>query len=183
MDSQDPPLPSKWLSVIFLKLLKEVRIALRKVCEKEGFELQDLACTLLVVVATPRWLTAAQVGDGFIVARGEDGIYKLIFPPVRGEFANETVFVTTPKIGDALQVAVEEPASFICASSDGLEAVALKRESWSPFPGFFQPLEECIKTLDSIQAESYLKEFLDSDRLRSRTDDDLTLALGFWDPS
>ena len=31
---------------------------------------------------------------------------------------------------------------FICASTDGLERVAIRMSDWTPFPPFFQPLEE-----------------------------------------
>jgi hypothetical protein len=48
----------------------------------------------------------------------------------------------------------------------------------TPSPGFFTPLEEYIKEIvHPEQEDKYLIEFLNSERLNKRTDDDKTLLL------
>jgi hypothetical protein len=121
-----------------------------------------------------------QVGDGFIVVKGsETDPYQLLFQPSKGEFINETVFVTTPNALDDLQVRVQAGAhSFVCAATDGLEKLAIRFQDWQPHPPFFNPLMACLQTLeDPAEWQAYLEAFLHSERLNARTDDDKTLLL------
>jgi hypothetical protein len=69
---------------------------------------------------------------------------------------------------------------FVCASTDGLEKVAIRINDWQPFAPFFTPLAACLDApLD--EAKTYLQNFLESDRLNARTDDDKTLLLCQYD--
>lgn len=168
-----------------LEALDAVRDHLAARATAREARLPDLACTLIAWVATPGWLAAMQVGDGFLVARacgGEE--YRLIFRPDRGEYANETSFVTSAGAAEALQVAVlDEPAAFVCGATDGLERVAIRLSDWTPFAPFFRPLEEYLRETPSPGLEDgYLRDFLASERLNARTDDDKTLALALYEP-
>ena len=70
---------------------------------------------------------------------------------------------------------------FICASTDGLEKVAIRLSDWQPHAPFFKPLEECLReTLKPEDDEKYVIDFLNSKRLNSRTDDDKTLLLCYF---
>ncbi|WP_169809245.1 PP2C family serine/threonine-protein phosphatase [Actinomadura chibensis] len=84
------------------------------------------ACTLAVVVVGATEVAAGQIGDG-IVAVERGGAALGAAAPARGEYANETVFLTS---GDALDaLAVERfPASEVTGvalSTDGLRSVIL----------------------------------------------------------
>ncbi|MBN3870962.1 PP2C family serine/threonine-protein phosphatase [Nostoc sp. JL33] len=168
---------------LFTKTVNKVIAELGKKAEKENYSVNDLACTLLVFVATPDWVAAMQIGDGFIVRRSQESEYQLLFQPDKGEFANETTFITSANAVKEMQVKViSEKQEFICASTDGLEKVAIRLSDWKPFSPFFKPLEEYLhEPVNEEEKDKYLMEFLNSERLNSRTDDDKTLLLCFFD--
>lgn len=63
----------------------------------------DFACTLLLVIAGPAWTIGAQVGDGLTAV--EEGQAMNIFTgPDRGEYLNETTFLTSARYRDTLRV-------------------------------------------------------------------------------
>lgn len=168
---------------LFTKVVDQVVTALHQTATRHQWAIEDLACTLLVFIATPQWLAAMQIGDGFIVVRPQDQAYRLIFQPHKGEYANQTTFVTSASALVDMQIQVlAEPQSFICAATDGLEKVAIRLSDWTAFPPFFQPLEEYMQeTVDPNQEDDYLVAFLESDRLNQRTDDDKTVLLCLYD--
>lgn len=168
---------------LFTKTVLKARATLQQQADSKDYSIDELACTLLVFVATPEWVAAMQIGDGFIVTRATDSEYKLIFCPDKGEFANETTFVTSTNAKDEMQVKVlSGKPEFICASTDGLEKLAIRISDWAPFPPFFQPLEEYLRETSNPEKEDeYLTNFLNSERLNARTDDDKTLLLCLLD--
>jgi hypothetical protein len=102
-----------------------------------------------------------------------------LFPPDRGEYANETAFLTD---SDALERArlrlVAAPQSFLCAATDGLEGVSIERRAMAPHAPFFKPLDDYILSArDERQARLDIRAFLASARLEARSDDDKTLLL------
>ena len=169
---------------VFARIVQEVIAELRQLASEKDYAFNDLACTLLVFIATPHWLGAMQIGDGFIVVRPQDSEdYQLLFQPDKGEFANETTFITSKDALAEMQVKViSEPQKFICASTDGLEKLAIRISDWKPFPPFFKPFEEYLEETANPEDEAeYLVNFLKSERLNARTDDDKTLLLCLWE--
>ncbi|MEL4897184.1 PP2C family serine/threonine-protein phosphatase [Crocosphaera sp. Alani8] len=162
------------------QLLTTIVDDLKHKAELEDYLLKDLACTLIAFIATPKWVTAMQIGDGFLVIREkEKEDYQLVFEPNKGEYVNETTFVTSDNAMNQMQVEVIKGYyPFICAASDGLEKVAIRQKDYLAFPPFFKPLEEYLITTENPEKEnSYLINFLDSERLNARTHDDKTLLL------
>ncbi len=168
---------------VFHKATELAIAALKQQASQDGCQLGDLACTLLVFLATPAWIAAMQIGDGFMLVRLQGKSYQLLLKPDRGECANETTFVTSANALSSLQVrVVSGPQQFICASTDALERVAIKLRDWTPFPPFFQPLEDYLKeTAHPEDDDAYLMSFLESDRLNQKTDDDKTLLLCLYE--
>ena len=80
---------------------------------------------------------------------------------------------------NALQTEVVNVSpTFICASTDGLESVAIRQRDAFPFPPFFNPLAEYMEeTAEPERDDEYIMAFLSSDRLNQRTDDDKTLLM------
>ena len=134
---------------------------------------------LLIILTDQKGIYAMQIGDGFLVIHSPKKDYQLVFLPKKGEYQNETVFVTCDDAIASMQTTIiEGNYSFICASTDGLESVALKLPNYTPFAPFFQPLQEYIfQTQDPEKEETYLINFLKSERLNVRTNDDKTLLL------
>jgi serine/threonine protein phosphatase PrpC len=182
-DSQ--PLSKEEAQKVFSEIVNKVITELQKQADEGDYSVNDLACTLLVFLATPDYVAAMQIGDGFIVIRSQESEYQLLFQPDKGEFANETTFITSTNALEEMQVKViTEKQEFICASTDGLEKVAIRLSDWQPFSPFFKPLEEYLhEPVNSEEEDKYLMEFLNSERLNSRTDDDKTLLLCLFDES
>ncbi|WP_448573101.1 PP2C family serine/threonine-protein phosphatase [Trichothermofontia sp.] len=177
--------PVDLLHRLFSKAVQRTRQTLHRQAQATDSALADFACTLLLFLATPHWLAAMQIGDGFIVVRSPHQSYQLLFQPDKGEFANQTSFVTSPDAIATLQVRLwADTPSFICAATDGVERVAIRFRDWTAFPPFFQPLEAYLEAASPPDPdENYLVDFLTSDRLNARTDDDKTLLLCHYQPS
>ena len=174
----DKPPKEKVIDKLARDICEKVLTALTREAEVMNCQSEDFDCTLLVFIGTPYWLAAIQVGDGFMVVRSQDGTLQLVFEPDKGEFANETTFVTSEDVLSQLQVKTLPPQQFICAASDGLEKVAIRLSDWTAFPPFFAPLQECLQEATTMEEkQAYLQSFLESDRLNQRTSDDKTLLL------
>jgi serine/threonine protein phosphatase PrpC len=177
------PLNEPEARTLFSRIVTEVVATLKEQAVNENYSIDELACTLLVFMATPHWLAAMQIGDGFIVVGLQGEERKLLFQPDKGEFVNQTTFVTSARALDEMQVHVlSGKQQFICASTDGLEKVAIQMSDWTPFPPFFQPLEDYLwETPNPEQDDEYINTFLASERLNARTDDDKTLLLCLYE--
>ncbi|WP_017297809.1 PP2C family serine/threonine-protein phosphatase [Nodosilinea nodulosa] len=177
---EQPPAEAM-MGKLFAKAVARSQTQLAQRASTQGWQQEELACTLLAFLATPNWLAAMQIGDGFmVVSYGQaQADYQLLFQPDRGEFANQTTFVTAASALDTMQVAVVgQPPRFIAAATDGLERVALRLKDWTPFAPFFSPLEEYLwETPHPETDDAYLISFLTSERLNQKTDDDKTLVL------
>lgn len=165
---------------LFAEMVKTVVAALQAEAETGEYNLRELGCTLLSFIATPHWLACMQIGDGFIVTQAEQmDCFELLFEPSKGEYINETVFVTSDHAVEQMQVAVRaNHHPFVCAATDGLEKVAIRFQDWQAFSPFFKPFLECLRSIaDANERQAYLETFLESDRLNAKTDDDKTLLL------
>ena len=163
---------------VFDKVLRENVKALKLKASQLRCPVEQLASTLIGFVITPKWIAVAQIGDGFVVIReSQSQEYKLVFPPEKGEFANETYFVTGRGVESKMQVSlIRSPIDFICASTDGLENVALVRATQSAHQPFFKGVENNFK---SDSGSYWLKEWLENNlALNAKTSDDKTVALG-----
>ena len=163
-------------------LIRTVQQKLADVAQEKGCTLGDLACTLIAFIASEAGIVALQIGDGFLVARAQsERDYLLVFEPDKGELANQTDFVTSSSAIDSLQVIYStEPIAFICASTDGLERMAIQFKGWEPSSAFFKPLESFISSCtpeNKVQLQAELCEFLGSQRVTNKTNDDKTLLL------
>jgi hypothetical protein len=138
----------------------------------------DLATTLIVVVAGPDFVGAAQVGDGAVVVNDCNSNLIALTTPFVGEYVNETSFITSPNCAEVAQVNVRGlvPAH-LAVFTDGLQMVGLKMPVARPHGPFFRPLFQHIAGRSGKAAERGIERFLKSPRLADRTDDDLTLVL------
>jgi hypothetical protein len=125
-----------------------------------------------------------QIGDGFIIIRRDDSSdYQLLFSPDKGEYSNSTSFITSSDYLNDLQIKIINNSAdirFIFLSTDGIERLAAiwQDEQWSPYRNFLKPLEEHLFTENDLYiAEEELTDFLGSDKINSRTDDDKTILI------
>jgi hypothetical protein len=179
------PLPRKVARILFQKVVQRALGALQDAAQEKQCNLDDLSCTLLMFIATPDWIAAMQIGDGLLVIRPQEADYQLIFLPDKGEFANQTTFVTAPDALESMQVQVlAGKMQFVSAMTDGLESVAIRYSDWSPFAPFFDPLQRYMTENHAapVETEDYLQLFLSSARLNQKTSDDKSLILGLYEP-
>lgn len=167
---------------LFDGLAKTVRDAVARTANDNRLGLNDLACTLTVVALAPNGVAAAQIGDGIVVARLWKGDYTLLIDQDRGEYANETSFVTDDDAMDRLKVrALDGPVRFVGASTDGLADVCVDMQAHAPHAPFFQPIDRFTRQSDSpVEVHDGIREFLGSDRLAAQVEDDLTLMVCGW---
>lgn len=176
--AQRPPSPGQ-IERLFERTLTKVRRDLQHQATQNSYGLESLACTLLAFVATPHWIAAMQIGDGFMVVTTPTQAHQLMFTPDKGEFANQTTFVTSSSAHQDLRIrAIPEPPQFICAATDAFERLAMHLPQWKPSAPFFKPLEEYLdETPIPEQNDAYIMNFLESEYLNKQTDDDKTLLL------
>jgi hypothetical protein len=161
---------------------RHARDAVLARAEADGQEAASYAATLLALVDTPDGGAALQIGDGVIVVGEEAGGWRWMFWPERGEYANTTRFLTDTDAPDHVRVA-ELPGSptDVAIMTDGLQSLALHYASQSVhepfFHGMFQPLHGSSGFGEVPALSASLEQFLSSDRVRMRTDDDVSLIL------
>lgn len=178
--SSDPDISEINFQSLFLEITESVLTRLETEASQEDFPLKELGCTLICFIASPDWIAAMQIGDGFIVFRSEeDDQFQLLFQPDKGEYINETLFVTSKGALQEIQHTFQNsPPKFICAATDGLEKVAIKFQDWTPHTPFFKPFQDCLHLIpEQSQRQAYIETFLESDRLNAKTDDDKTMLL------
>jgi hypothetical protein len=161
---------------------RHARDAVLARAEADGQEAASYAATLLALVDTPDGGAALQIGDGVIVVGEEAGGWRWMFWPERGEYANTTRFLTDTDAPGHVRVA-ELPGSpsDVAIMTDGLQSLALHYATQSAhepfFHGMFQPLHGSSGFGEVPALSASLEQFLSSDRVRMRTDDDVSLIL------
>ncbi len=167
-------------------ILKEAALAARRelaaIADQEGLPVRDFASTLLAVMAGPKGGAALQIGDGVIVVGDDGSDWSWVFWPQHGEYANTTHFLTDEDASTLLQVEPLPPhVSDIALMSDGLERLTLHHGSrliHRPFfAGVFQPLLAAEGQGEIASLSAALGEFLRSEPVAARTDDDLSLVI------
>lgn len=189
------------LREILLELARDARAQLESVARRgevpsPGAPVDDrsvpgslhaYATTLLVVIVTPGYLASLQIGDGFILVVTKPPDMRVVFRPSKGEFANQTCFLTSFASFDELladrQVQVNvRPSAGVCAVAlitDGLEHVAMNmRGGGTPHPPFFLDLmAKLLKLMPAEYAKGLKGSLLGNERINAKTDDDKTLVL------
>jgi len=173
------PLDSDSWAKIMHDVFGGARQALEQAALGNNLPLRDYGTTLVVAVVTEDWLAVGHIGDGAVVALLADNTLEMISHPQRGEYANETVPLTAP---DALTLARfsirRAPVKAVALLTDGLQNLALNLATGMPFAPFFAPFFDAIsQTLDAAEASRQLAEFLNSERVCARTDDDKTMVV------
>lgn len=176
------PKDDEGLKTILSDALKAAREAMETEATSRGVRLKELATTLILVIASPDFIAAAQIGDGAVVVGDCDGNIIGVTRPQIGEYINETIFLTSPNaLNEAQMIVYRKDVAHIAVLSDGLQFLALQMPEGSPYAPFFVPLFQFMDKFTNVsEMQQQLIEFLASNRVRERTDDDLTLFLAKW---
>ena len=152
------------------------RTAVESYAGQHGLQPRDLATTLAVAVLTPGSAVVAQVGDGIIVCEVDDQMTSLV-PEEKGEYANETVFLTAANaLEKHLRVQyLDKQISRVALSTDGLEYKILRlQDGGVPFDPFFNAIWRAVA--GGSLPPAALSEWLAA--LDDQTGDDKTLVAG-----
>ena len=181
-----PASESAW-ELVLQRTFEHVRGKVLLLPEAEGGEARDYACTLTFYAAGRDWLATGQVGDGLAVAQTLDDSLHTIAEPQRGETADSTYFLTDANAEDSFAGRVYRlgsdlgPLRALAAMTDGLTPLAYDRSRGAPHDPFFTPLFQAAAAIfDREHANAGLYDFLASERVNRRTDDDKTLVLAGW---
>ena len=125
--------------------MQQIRQDIKSKSNQKACLINDFDCTLLVIIKTSDFLAAMQIGDGLIVVKNKDeSEYQLLFMPYKGEFCNQTVFVTSSNASSEMKVHFQsKPVDFICIATDGIERICLDQSQpnhWKAYQELFHPL-------------------------------------------
>ena len=142
----------------------------------------ELASTLIVAFASESLMTAAQVGDGAVIAFDVDGGgAKTLCAAHTGEYANETTFITSrSKPHEMASVGHASAYDYdgMALITDGLQNLALKMPEREAFLGFWNPiLNDLAQTEEPGAVSERLHAFISGERVQSRTGDDVTIVI------
>jgi len=172
-----------WGDLLF-RTFSETRNRVLRLTLEEGGQARDYACTLTILVSDEDWLVSGQIGDGYAAAQTFDGDLIAIAEPQRGEYADSTYFITDDGASDAFTGRVYRqgldisPVRCLAAMTDGLTNLAIDKRTAKPHWPFFKPLMQVPGRMREHEtALNDLYEFLVSERINARTDDDKTLVL------
>jgi len=162
-----------------------VRHAIYAAAESENLKARDFACTFLGVLSSPNGTLVLQVGDGGVVIDTGTGL-EVVVVPMSGEYANMTYFVTDEDAVRLMETKTyPDRAIKVAAFTDGIQRLALNLATNTPHVPFFAPFfdgmtKAAVEQEDQLQG--LLSNFLGSQAVNERTDDDKTLALAVWMP-
>lgn len=127
-----------------------------------NININELACTVIVVIFSPAGLLVAHIGDGRAGFCNHQNEWLPILTPFKGEEANQTVFITSPiwkNPTDFLKthVITQAPLAFTLLT-DGCEAHTYKTGFFdektqqyvttnTPYLPFFEPLVHTLKNM------------------------------------
>lgn len=162
----------------WLETLDAVRRRLASEALLRGRDLSDLATTLIAGVVGPDVSSFAQIGDGAVVVDTCAEQYTVVTWPQHGPYHNVTNFVTSEGATGLLACATASNVRAFAVFTDGLERLVLDFIRGSATNGFLDPMwGELRRRAKDPTLRDDLAAFLDSARVRARTDDDLTLIL------
>jgi hypothetical protein len=155
-------------------IFADVREQIVALAGAEGRDADDYATTLAVAVLTPAEVGIAQVGDTIAVV-GRGGGYETVAPAPRGEYVNETTFLTGQDALAEIRVRVYPAAEVdgVFLATDGLRFKILDNLAAStPFTPFFDDLAAYAGSEGA--SDGTLSRFLEG--LDDQSGDDKTLV-------
>jgi hypothetical protein len=170
---------SQWRQLV-TEAAQEALNTLQELAKQENHSLREYACTLLIVAITPEWIAGFQIGDGAIVLQAPDEPPHTLFPAEKGEYLNETIFLTSQNSLNHAKTAFKKGIyKYIACFTDGISLLALQMPQEIPHEPFFKPLFAYVDSEEASPEEKRqeLTQFFTSEKIRRRTDDDITLIL------
>lgn len=164
------------------EMAEKIYGTLSTIAERAEQPLQEYSCTLLGCIIASEISVFFQIGDGAIVRFDANGRYMPVWWPQNGEYQNTTSFLTDDENMSDLRVLITvDEVDEVAIFTDGLQQLALKNDSCSAHQPFFNDLFKYLRIADSenkvATLNTKLRDYLDSNLINRRTDDDKTLFL------
>jgi hypothetical protein len=160
-----------------IAIITEIRNALAALADSESRPLRDFHCTLLAGLFYEDLCLVLQIGDGAWVLQIADSLQVATWPQT-GDYAGETVFLTSDDYLRALQSGLYSRCIRAALFSDGLQHLALNFRDRCAHRPFFEPMFRAMQQQDDVKTlEPALNQFLTSAAVSERTDDDRSLGL------
>lgn len=167
---------------LICRAFESARAAVDSLAAAQEDPLRSFASTLTCAAVSDGWLAAGQLGDGAVIAGSEACDLFSVHRAQRGEYANETYFLTQDDALERVEFQfVERAVNYLAVMSDGLTRLALKMPAYEPYLPFFRPLFDFAAAAGE-DAAGRLEQFLVSERVNARTDDDKSLVLAVRTP-
>ena len=149
--------------------------ALRQELGKTGLPYRELASTMLVAAVCGDKYIVGHIGDG-VIGYLRQGVVQAATVPQNGEFANSTVFVTSPEAKQSLRLVKGRLAGIegFVLMSDGAAASLYAKQS-----GAFAKAAGSIFSVAPLIGKKHLQKILEQEllpRLRAKTLDDCSVA-------
>jgi hypothetical protein len=160
-----------------LSITENLQRTLRRVAQRHSARLEDLACTLLFAVTDGACLLFGQLGDGRVGVRdAETGSWRPVLTASKGEFLNETTFVTSRRAKESLQLGLEPASRFTACMlmSDGAEESLFNRATQTLAPAV-ETIAGWVASHPTAKVEAALRQQLQT-LLRAKTFDDVAIA-------
>lgn len=155
----------------------------KRTAQSQRRELRDYHTTLVALACAGDHGAVRHTGDGGVITLDRLGRLHLVSPPQRGQYVNETRFITMPGAPAQGQPAELEVANLaaLVIFTDGMETLLLDREqrpSCRSAGSLIRWAQRWVtEERDPQQAADGLREYLLSDEIARKTDDDLTVCI------
>ncbi len=158
-------------------ILGSARGAIEQLVGRFGGKPEHYACTLLAIKLVGERVATYHLGDGLVVV-GRAGRPEAVSLPGRGEYANSTVFVTSPGAEENLKIRFTEldpEVRSLVLMTDGLQNQMFDPRSRK----VSQSVEQVASWLDDAGPETVAGSLhgLLENRLRHRTHDDCSMVV------
>jgi|GEM_PF-217596 len=178
LTKQIPNQKTDWVDV-FKASFSEARKTLEEIAQTENQPLREYGTTLIVGVLNDEWLVTGHIGDGAVVAMFEDKTLSTVCAPQNNEYINQVVPLTKPDALDMVEYQAQKArVTAMAMFSDGIQHLSIRNLDNAPHPPFFQVMfDPLTTTIDQHNVSKQLADYLTSDQVCSKTDDDKTLLL------
>lgn len=159
-----------------VSILGSVRAKLREKSDELGCAISDLASTLLFVAVSDNRYIIGHIGDGVIGYL--DGItLRVASLPNNGEFANETVFITSINADNAFNLFKGKVQSIIgfVIMSDGTEASLYHKKTGSLSKTIVRLIGKTFTYEKKVMESQLIATF--ENVIRQKTQDDCSIAI------
>ena len=147
-------------------------------------DIDDLAATFMALYVRSHECFSVSVGDGYVIIDDGSGP-KLLNEPIKGEYFNETQFITNPEVMKAIRDGAIEVRSGRCdafvVTTDGLWPTIIDGK---PYEKFYKPIIDYLRSSSDVgKAVDELLNLLRGmqERYPSVYDDDLTMVVGAYE--